>query len=160
MPCPEPACSQLSPDQRAQTAKDLVFEFPKRRGPGTAVPPARAGRTSAPGTAVPPVPRGTGHLLPKARPPSCHSGGVKAFSQTACPESAEQSPGLEQARHHPISEKTNKTLPSAAQAHSPEGCQSRLRERARHLLLGSCYLLKEEPSVTAGVLVRGIRVRI
>ena len=31
-------------------------------------------------------------------------------------------------------------------------------ERERHLVLGSCYLLKEELSVTAGVLVKGIRI--
>lgn len=43
--------------------------------------------------------------------------------------------------------------------HEPEVLKGvRLHGRERHLVLGSYYLLKEQLSVTAGVLVKGIRI--
>jgi len=114
MLCTEPACSRLSPDQRAEGTKGwcLGIAFLRRRGQGTGVPPAQARRAPVQGTAIPP-PQGTGTPPAQGRTTSSHSGGVEAFLPD-CLTRVSGAKSRAKVRTHP-SQRT-RSCPCAAQA--------------------------------------------
>lgn len=101
------------------------------------------------------------HLLPDAKPTSSHSGRVKAFLPGCLTQvGGAKSRGEVQRRQSSLRE--DKQEPPQRYTSLKSSKESALDEREpkRHPTLGSYYLLKEELSVTAGVLVQGIKIMV